>query len=94
MLPKSSSESPFVTYAVIIERRIQHEGDERSRTHPGHGYPAHTETVKEFKEFKNETDFREWVEREDSRGYEKQSYRAVAFKPIEIRKIVNFNIQH
>lgn len=34
-------------FAVILygTRRIHHEGDERSRTCPGHGYPAHTETI-------------------------------------------------
>ena len=37
-------------YAIIIfdERHIHHEGDERSRTNPGHGYPAHTETINDF----------------------------------------------
>ena len=34
-------------FAVIIygTRSIHHEGDERSRTCPGHGYSAHTETL-------------------------------------------------
>lgn len=37
-------------YAIIVfdQRHIHHEGDERSRTHPGHGYPEHTETVNNF----------------------------------------------
>ena len=40
-------------YAIIIfeTSHIHHEGDERSRTNPGHGYPAYTETVKHFKYF-------------------------------------------
>jgi preprotein translocase subunit SecA len=40
-----------VTYLVLIDGVVHIPGDERSRTHPGHGYPAHTEkkiTVKEF----------------------------------------------
>lgn len=32
-------------YLVITKRNIYHDGDERSRTHPGQGYPAHTESV-------------------------------------------------
>jgi hypothetical protein len=34
-------------YAVLRNnvRTIHHEGDERSRTNPGHGYPAYTETI-------------------------------------------------
>ena len=30
-------------YAVIVERSVYIPGDERSRTNPGHGYPATTE---------------------------------------------------
>ncbi len=34
-------------YAVLINKSqtIYHEGDERSRTNPGHGYPAYSETI-------------------------------------------------
>lgn len=27
------------------EKVVRHEGDERSRTHPGHGYPAYDERI-------------------------------------------------
>lgn len=46
---ESANDVPYTHhYAVMIyyEKRIHHEGDERSRTNPGHGYPAHTEVVK------------------------------------------------
>ena len=34
---------------LIFEVKTQYvEGDERSRTHPGHGYPAHTEYTNSF----------------------------------------------
>lgn len=32
-------------YLAITKRTIHHAGDERSRTHPGHGYPAYDEEV-------------------------------------------------
>ena len=34
-------------YAIIVydSKSVHHEGDERSRTNPGHGYPAYTETI-------------------------------------------------
>lgn len=37
-------------YAIIIfdKQTIYHEGDQRSKDFPGHGYPAHTETVNNF----------------------------------------------
>jgi hypothetical protein len=40
---------------VIIEYATRSvDGDERSRTHPGHGYPAHTEESCEYREYANE----------------------------------------
>lgn len=41
----------MTTYIIITERRIHHEGDERSRTHPGHGYGEYTETVNQATEY-------------------------------------------
>lgn len=86
------ADTPY-TFAVIIERSIHHEGDERSRTHPGHGYPAYTETVKEFKEFKDEAEFRAWVEREESRKYGREKYRPIAFKAVDVKTTLSFNIK-
>ena len=81
-------ETPF-QFAVIIERTVQHEGDERSRTHPGHGYPAYTETVHEFKEFKTEAEFRAWIERAENRKYGRTTYRPIAFKPVVVSTTIN-----
>lgn len=39
---KAKDLSPGVHYLILIEKRTSVPGDERSRTHPGHGYPAHT----------------------------------------------------
>lgn len=40
-------------FAVIIykSQSVYIEGDERSRTNPGHGYPAHTETYSTFEHY-------------------------------------------
>jgi len=35
-------------YAILEKRSISIPGDERSRTHPGHGYPASTEEVWDY----------------------------------------------
>lgn len=35
----------------IGEGSIYHEADERSRTHPGHGYPAYTETYTKIEQY-------------------------------------------
>lgn len=66
-------------YAVIESYSIYHEGDERSRTNPGHGYPAHTETVEKFVPFKDKAELERWVERQIR--YESR------FKVIEYREM-------
>ncbi len=52
-------------FAVISEKTtsVYHEGDERSRTHPGHGYPAYTSTITsiEYEVFKSEADLIDWL---------------------------------
>ena len=36
---------PFYVVVVFSVKHINHEGDERSRSHPGHGYSAYTEDI-------------------------------------------------
>ena len=38
---------------------VHHEGDERSRTNPGHGYPAYTENILKIRMFVTK-DEEEW----------------------------------
>jgi len=45
---KSLSDYPKEAKYLLIKFSVQsiyHEGDERSRSNPGHGYPAYTETL-------------------------------------------------
>ena len=55
--------------------------------------PAYTETVNEFKEFKDEAEFRAWVEREESRKYGREKYRPIAFKAVDVKTTLSFNIK-
>lgn len=43
-------------FALIKIRSVYHEGDERSRTCPGHGYPAHTEEFNEYVPYATEAE--------------------------------------
>lgn len=49
------------SFGVVVERKYYVEGDERSRTNPGHGYPAHTDTFQEFKEFSDRESLETWL---------------------------------
>ena len=43
-------------YLLIEKESIYIPGDERSRTNPGHGYPAHTQEVERTKLFDTEAE--------------------------------------
>lgn len=60
---KSPSDMPKSGYMIQFfeTTNIHHEGDERSRTHPGHGYPEYTETIQIVRQFATE-DKKEWEE--------------------------------
>jgi len=44
-------------YAILIFGQINIPGDERSRTHPGHGYPAHMVSNIEYRAFTKKEDW-------------------------------------
>lgn len=73
--------------AVIYEDSIYHEGDERSRTHPGHGYPAYTETVRTFKEFKDETELKEWITRNENKRF-----KVIRYEELEVKKEITISL--
>ena len=48
-------------FAVVVKRTLEHAGDERSRTNPGHGYPTYSETVTEFIPMESEQALKNWI---------------------------------
>ena len=75
-------------YAAIIVKTesIHHEGDERSRTNPGHGYPAYTEnrTTVEYLPFEFRGEMEAWVKDAEMRADDKPTYRIVEVNPLEV----------
>ena len=46
-------------WVIVKTETVSHEGDERSRTNPGHGYPAYTEHfVRVYEVFTDEETFK------------------------------------
>lgn len=46
-------------WVIVKDEAVHYEGDERSRTHPGHGYPEHTDRfVKVYEVYGNEEEFK------------------------------------
>lgn len=67
-------------YAVFIKSSVHIPGDERSRTNPGHGYPAYDHTYTEIVEFRTMQELKEWIVRNNGR----QEFRAVRCSPLTV----------
>jgi hypothetical protein len=70
-------------YLIVRQRNIHHEGDERSRSHPGQGYPAWTETVDKVVYCSNITALEDAIE-----GLKDSEYKVYQAK---VEKSVKFN---
>lgn len=79
-------------FAVIYETSETIPGDIRSRTHPGHGYPAHTVTTNTIEQFSSEEKFVEWITNEEKRYYGRRLYQAIRCTPILVTTTVNIDI--
>jgi hypothetical protein len=55
--------------AVLIFSQRYVEGDERSRTHPGHGYPASYENEVKYVAFKSHEELTEWVSKNERASF-------------------------
>ncbi|PRA52205.1 hypothetical protein [Brucella pituitosa] len=77
-------------FAVIVTTttRVHHEGDERSRTHPGHGYPAYTEEIKsvDYIPFATADDVANWVK--FRRASDARPYRIIKALPMRIETAI------
>jgi hypothetical protein len=56
-------------WAIIKGSSVHHEGDERSRTAPEHGYPAYTEQIVEYEAYLTEEKFKQAMEHKLSSPY-------------------------
>jgi hypothetical protein len=82
------SDIPTAPHWAIIETTSVHiPGDERSRTNPGHGYPASTETFITYRAFTSQAEWEHEAERLTLRGLPFRAIRvevAKAFVRVEI----------
>ncbi len=84
-------------YGAIVMDSIYHaatEGDERSRTNPGHGYPASPswdEPVTKYEYLGTKEAMETWVLRQEKLGksYGKKPYQIVLVEPLMIETVVS-----
>lgn len=73
-------------WAIVTYVNTCIEGDERSRTNPGHGYPAHTISTTQYAAFVSEQDWKEKIELYEEHGI---PYSAMRVMPAVVSKRVD-----
>jgi hypothetical protein len=79
-------------YAVSVESNYYVEGDERSLTNPGHGYPAHTVSYSEFIRFDTKDELKNWIEN-NNRAYNSKKFEAFICKPLKVKTALSIDIE-
>ena len=74
-------------YIVLVNSSYHVEGDERSRTAPGHGYPAHDVDYLEAVELKDADEVTTWITRNQ---YKK--FRVFQATPVTVEKKFSIKI--
>lgn len=90
-----STEQDFPTqkhWAILIFRSIYIPGDERSRTHPGHGYPETSHPIVEYVAFDSEDEWKAEIERLEKERLSKEVYRAVLVDPQQVTTEIKINV--
>ena len=68
-------------FAIILGRSTHIPGDERSRTNPGHGYPASTEYSIEYYLFFDQTNLKNAIKELNA---ENQPFKLIQVKPLTV----------
>ena len=73
-------------FAALIFSSVYIPEDERSRTNPGHGYPAENRAIVEYIAFDSRDEMEQWVSRQESREshYSSPNYQVIEVKPLVV----------
>lgn len=93
--PTKVSELPQEAfYAILYPESTTIPGDERSRTHPGHGYPEHTVDHWRMEVFATREAWAAEVERlSRAKEYGRREFKAVKIVPAKIATTVAVSIE-
>jgi hypothetical protein len=78
-------------YLILKFSSISIPGDERSRTHPGHGYPARSETVVKAEVYLSEDRLKQEILRLDESSYQ-GNYRVLYVNTVDVTKKVTLHL--
>jgi hypothetical protein len=80
-------------YAILEQRSISIPGDERSRTNPGHGYPASTEQVWDYIVFKDREEWEAEVKRRHGMAFGSKDFVAISATPATIKTTIQVHLE-
>ncbi len=81
-------------FAVFESDHVTIPGDERSRTNPGHGYPASDKYFIRYIAFESMDELKAWVEeRELDSRYNSSKYRLVKVTPLLVEVKVSVDVK-
>jgi len=82
-------------FAALVTESVNIPGDERSRTNPGHGYPASTMDYIRVVEFKSEVEMEEWVKKETTKPYggSPARFRLIQYEELKYTTTVKVEVQ-
>ena len=83
---------PGEHYAILVFGSVHIPGDERSRTHPGHGYPAHSEPKVEYIVFTGREAWEQEVKRRAVDGYAGGDWVPVIVRRATVTMAVNVSV--
>ncbi len=85
---------PSAPHWAILKYSTTHvPGDERSRTNPGHGYPAHSVDNVSYEAFYTEEKFLAAVEELENGTFSRGSYTALKVEPLTIKTTVSVSAE-
>jgi hypothetical protein len=91
---RTSSDIPDCEhYAIMKDDGVHIPGDERSRTNPGHGYPAHTQDFIDYQVFLTKEKLLEKIKELETTLYgQKTPYKVIKVTPVSVNTSININI--
>ena len=84
---------PTEPHWVILKFSSTHvPGDERSRTNPGHGYPAHSVPHVDYQAYLTEEKFLAALQELEDRSYTSDDYVALKVEPLTVTKTISVSV--
>jgi len=80
-------------WAIIVQDSVHIPGDERSRTNPGHGYPAEVRNFVAYHLYLTEEKLLKAIEELEEGRYGKSEYKVIKVTPMTVKRTVSINLK-